>query len=77
MKFHKFNDFHDFGLKNMPQTLRFTLFGASGENDIFFHDFLDFFTKKMIFDHEKSKNQKKHENHVLRQSFNRCRDRKS
>ena len=39
-----------------------------------FYDFLIFFMKNNISDDEKWKNQKKYENHVFRQSFNRCRD---
>ena len=35
MKFNKFTDFHDFGLRNSVKCLRFTLFTARSENDDF------------------------------------------
>ena len=35
VKFKQFTDFHDFSLKNLPQTFVFPLFPASGERGIF------------------------------------------
>ena len=56
MKFSKFNDFHDFGLKTLPRTLVFEASGASGENELFFMILMMFLWKRSfsIMKNEKS-----------------------